>query len=55
MDEQKQPQPQEKEPELRRPDDTVKDLAPEVEEGAEVKGGDLGPCASGEHIGKVIL
>ena len=39
MDEQKRPDRQEKEPELRRPDEAVKDLEPENEEGEAVKGG----------------
>ena len=37
----KEPQvKQEKDPELKRPDDAVKDLEPEKEEGGAVKGGD---------------
>jgi hypothetical protein len=39
MDEQRQPDPQEKEPELKRPDEAVKDLEPDREEGDAVKGG----------------
>jgi hypothetical protein len=42
MDEQKQPATQEKQPKLKRPDEAVKDLEPEKDEGEAVKGGDLG-------------
>jgi hypothetical protein len=38
MDEQRQPE-QEKEAELSRPDDAIKDLEPDQEEGDAVKGG----------------
>jgi hypothetical protein len=41
MDEQKRPAQQEKEPELKRPDEAVKDLAPDKDEGDAVKGGYL--------------
>jgi hypothetical protein len=39
MDEQRQPDKQEKEPELRRPEEAVKDLDPDQDEGDAVKGG----------------
>ena len=39
MDEQRQPDKLEKEPELRRPDEAIKDLEPDKEEGDAVKGG----------------
>jgi hypothetical protein len=39
MDEQRQPDKLEKEPELRRPDEAIKDLAPDEAEGDAVKGG----------------
>jgi hypothetical protein len=38
-DKQRQPDKLEKEPELRRPDETIKDLEPDQEEGDAVKGG----------------
>ena len=38
-DEHKQPVKQEKEPELRRPDEALKDLEPDEAEGEGVKGG----------------
>jgi hypothetical protein len=38
-DEQKKQIKQEKEPELKRPDEAVKDLEPDKEEGKDVKGG----------------
>ena len=40
-DEQNQQVKQEKEPELKRPDEAVKDLEPDTEEGDAVRGGDL--------------
>jgi hypothetical protein len=39
MDEQRQPDTQEKEPELTRPDEAIKDLEPDQAEGDAVKGG----------------
>ena len=42
MDEQRQPE-QEKETELSRPDEAIKDLAPDQEEGDAVKGGHSAP------------
>ena len=39
MDEQTQPDAQGKEPELKRPDEAVKDLEPDTDEGDAVKGG----------------
>jgi hypothetical protein len=39
MDEQRQPDKPEKEPQLRRPDEAIKDLEPDQEEGDAVKGG----------------
>jgi hypothetical protein len=42
MDEQRQPEP-EKETELNRPDDAIKDLEPDQEEGDAVKGGNSAP------------
>jgi hypothetical protein len=39
MDEQRQPDEQETEPELRRPNEATKDLEPDNEEGDAVKGG----------------
>ncbi len=39
MDEQRQPDTQGKEPELKRPDDEIKDLEPDKEEGDAVTGG----------------
>ena len=39
MDEQRQADKQEKEPEVRRPDEAIKDLEPDKEEGDAVKGG----------------
>lgn len=41
MDENKQQDKQEKEPEVRRPDEAIKDLEPEKEKGHAVKGGDM--------------
>ena len=38
-DEQKKPVKQEKEPEVRRPEEAIKDLEPEKEQGDAVKGG----------------
>ena len=39
MDEQRRQEDQDKEPELRRPDDTIADLEPEEEKSQAVKGG----------------
>jgi hypothetical protein len=46
VDEQKEPASQEKEPELRRPDEAVKDLEPEEQESEAVKGGSFSFGAS---------
>ena len=43
MDQQKPHEKQEKEPELKRPEEVVKDLEPEKEEAKDVKGGDFKP------------
>ncbi len=40
-DEQRQQEKQEKEPEVRRPDEAIKDLEPEEGEGDAVKGGNM--------------